>query len=69
MITVEEVCWGEKLRENDDVVQGDSHAATGEGMPHIPRVTKEDHALFHVLVPLSDCGKEGIGHAPDAVSI
>lgn len=42
----------EQVAEDDDVVEGDGHAAAGEGMPHVPRVAEEDDAILRMLALL-----------------
>ena len=54
-------------REEHDVRQGDRHAATGERMAHVPRVTEEDDALLGVRPALLDGRKERVGHATETV--
>ena len=69
LVPVVEVGLGEELGEDDDVVEGDGHAAARERVPHVPRVAEEDDAFLRVLAALHDRGKEGVGHAPDAIFV
>ena len=45
------------VTEKDDVVERDSHTASGQGMPHVPRVAKQEYTLLRVLA-LFGRGKE-----------
>ena len=54
-------------REEHNVREGDGHAAAGERVTHIPRVTEEDDALLGVRPTLLYGREERIGHAPETV--
>ena len=69
LIPVVEVGFGEELGKDNNVVQGDGHAAARERMPHVPRIAEKDHAFLCVLAALHDRGKEGVRHTPDAISV
>ena len=57
----------EHRREEHDVGEGDSHAAAGEWVAHIPRVAEEDDTLFGMSTTLLDRREERVWHAPETV--
>ena len=58
---------GDHRREENDIREGDGHAAAGERMTHVPRVTEEDNSLLGVRPTLLDRWQERVGHAPETV--
>ena len=58
---------GEHRRKKHDVRESDGHAAPGERVAHVPRVTKEDEALLGVWLALLNEWETRIGHAPELV--
>ena len=57
----------EHRREEHDVGEGDSHAASREWVAHIPRVAEEDDALFGMSTTLLDRREDRVWHAPETV--
>ena len=57
----------EHRRKKHDVREGNGHAAAGERVAHVPRITEEDDALLGVWPTLLDRWEERIGHAPESV--
>lgn len=49
----------EELSEEDDVVEGDRHAAAGEGVAHVERIAEHDEPGRHVCAGR----QEAVGHA------
>jgi len=56
---------GEQGREGNDVVEGDSHAATGEGVAHVHGVAEQDEAGLL----LGGRGQERVGHGAQLASV
>ena len=57
----------EHRRKKHDVREGNGHAAAGERVAHVPRITEEDDALLGVLPALFNGWETRIGHAPEPV--
>ena len=65
---IREVRLGSEHRcEEHNVRKGNGHAAAGERVAHVPRVTEEDDALLGVWPTLLDGWEERIRHAPEPV--
>lgn len=63
VLKVRNSLWREKLRDKDDVVECNGHAATGEGVAHVKSIAKEDQSVLR----RGGSGEEGVWHGGETV--